>query len=342
MSVGKAFIERLLPAPKNGGFRMDEWWVWCGSVVRGPDARYHMFAARWPKTYRFFEGYQCYSEVVRATSPTPEGPYALEEVVLPTRGPEFWDGMMTHNPTIHKSGDRYLLFYIGATYEPPGPTAQELLDGTSEKPRQSYATVRIGMASAPAPEGPWTRPDRPILEPRPGKWDGSVVTNPAPCVLDDGRILMVYRSNTPQGLRLGAAMADNWRSPFHRVREEPILADCDAEHFVEDPCIWQTAEGFEMIAKDIPGKITGEVYAGAHATSKNGLDWTFSERPKAYSRTVRWDDGSQTTQGCVERPQLLFDDQGRPTHMFAATADGPGGFRHALNTWNMVIPLATD
>lgn len=28
-----------------------------------------------------------------------------------------------------------------------------------------------------------------------------------------------------------------------------------------------------------------------------------------------------------------------PTHLFAATADGPGGFRNADNTWNMVIPL---
>ena len=321
---------------------MEDWWVWCGSVVRADDGTYHMFAARWPKKYPFFDGYKCYSEVVRATSDTPEGPYEFQETLLPARGPEHWDGMMTHNPTVHKCGDRYLLFYIGATYQPPGPTVAELVAGTTKTPNASYSTIRIGMATAPSPEGPWERPDAPALEPRPGKWDGSVVTNPAPCVLSDGRILLVYRSNTPDGLRLGAAMAQNWQSPFERVRDEPVLADCDSDHFVEDPCIWQTADGFEMIAKDIPGKITGEWHSGAHAYSDNGLDWTFAEKPQAYSRTVRWDDGTVTEQGCVERPQLLFDDQGRPTHMFAATADGPGGFRKADNTWNMVIPLKVE
>ncbi len=49
-------------------------------------------------------------------------------------------------------------------------------------------------------------------------------------------------------------------------------------------------------------------------------------------------DGSVTTQGSLERPFLLFDGD-TPTHLFAATADGPGGFHAAENTWNMVIPL---
>ena len=42
------FSTRLLPAPVGAGFAMDDWWVWCGSVVRGTDG-YVMYAARWPR-----------------------------------------------------------------------------------------------------------------------------------------------------------------------------------------------------------------------------------------------------------------------------------------------------
>jgi hypothetical protein len=37
----------LLPAPKNGGFAMDGYILWCSSVIKVGDT-YHMFASRWP------------------------------------------------------------------------------------------------------------------------------------------------------------------------------------------------------------------------------------------------------------------------------------------------------
>mgnify|MGYP000435177835 CR=1 FL=1 len=77
-----AFIDRILPVPVSGGFRMTDYWVWCGSVIQGEDQRYHMFAARWPKELPFFDGYKTHSEVVRAVSDTPEGPYVYQEQVL--------------------------------------------------------------------------------------------------------------------------------------------------------------------------------------------------------------------------------------------------------------------
>ena len=32
-----SFSDRLLPAPVGGGFSMEGYWVWCGSVLRGED-----------------------------------------------------------------------------------------------------------------------------------------------------------------------------------------------------------------------------------------------------------------------------------------------------------------
>ncbi len=84
--------KRMLPAPVGGGFRMEGYWVWCGSVIKGEDNRYHMFASRWPKSQPMHPGWLSLSEIVRASSDTPEGPYQFEEVVLPARGAEYWDG----------------------------------------------------------------------------------------------------------------------------------------------------------------------------------------------------------------------------------------------------------
>ncbi len=338
----RAFIDRLQPAPVGGGFAMDDYWVWCGSAIRGEDGRYHLFAARWPRTYPFFLGYMTNSEVVRASADTPVGPFRFEEVVLPARGAAYWDGIQTHNPTILRCGDTYLLYYIGATVDEPKPTAEMLWRGDAGSSHRCYANIRIGLATAPSVCGPWTRRDEPVLQPRPGKWDGTVVTNPAPCLLPDGRVMLYYRSNTPEGLRIGAAMAAHWSAPFERVGDDPVLAST-ATHFVEDPFVWHEDGQFQMLAKDMTGDITGERHAGVHCTSPDGLAWT--ERGKAYSRTVHWSDGSVTTQGCLERPQLLLED-GRPTHLYAATSNAKESFAARATdfdtqgrTWNLVLPL---
>lgn len=333
-----SFLQRILPAPVDGGFRMEGYWVWCGSVVRGDDALYHMFASRWPKRYPFFDGYRLYSEVVHAVSPTAAGPYTMVDVALPPRGEEHWDGRMTHNPTIHRYGDTYLLFYIGSTWSGPDVSPEEI--ATSRKPAESYANIRIGLATSPSPAGPWVRRDAPILLPRPGRWDGSIVTNPAPCVLGDGRILLLYRSNTPEGLRIGAAIADAPDAPFRRLADEAVLR-LEGGNAVEDPFVWWAGSRLEALAKDMTGGVTGEVHAGVHLASTDGVSWAPCTPAKAYSRRVVWSDGSVTVQGSLERPQLLIE-EGRPTHFFAATADGPGGFRNAENTWNMAIPLAPE
>jgi hypothetical protein len=306
-----AFIERLLPAPVNGGFGLNDYWVWCGSVIRGDDGRCHMFASRWSQRYPFFEGYVIESEIVRAEADTPEGPYTFHEVVLPPRGAHFWDGRMTHNPTIHKVGDTYLLFYIGATYAGPKPDPAQVVPPGSAVHDECYQNIRIGLASAPSPLGPWQRQDTPILQPRPGKWDAKIVTNPAACCLPDGQIFLYYRSNTPDGLRIGLARARNWHSPFERLTDEPVLHFENGCH-VEDPFVWYTRDGFQMIAKDMTGGLTGEVHAGVHATSPDGIHWQVLDPPKAYSRRVTWDDGRVTQQGALERPQLLI--QKGPAH----------------------------
>src|SRR5207245_2421968 len=73
----------LLPAIKNGGFKMEDYILWCPSVIKVGDS-YHLFASRWPAEYGL-GGWTSHSECVRAMSTNLLGPYLFQEVVLQKR-----------------------------------------------------------------------------------------------------------------------------------------------------------------------------------------------------------------------------------------------------------------
>lgn len=347
---GKLTATPLSPAcqgrvPLHSGFAMDDFWVWCGSVIKAEDNRYHMFASRWPKDITFHPGWMTDSEVVRAVSDTPEGPYQFAEVVLPKRGAEWWDGRATHNPAITRCGSTYILFYTGITH--PLADAPRGVPFETSDPRCTAARAgkRIGIASAPAINGPWTRLERPVLDTRPGTFYSHLTSNPAPVVHPDGSVTLIFKSRRYEGnvcgrMMLGLARASHWSGPYRVIGEEPLFGP---GHFgeVEDPFLWHNGKNFELIAKDMNGTLAGEGWAGIHAVSPDGEHWQLADPAKAYSHTITWEDGNTQKMGCLDRPFLLRDPHtGMPTHLFAATNDGPGGFLGMTRTWNICIPLA--
>ena len=335
----------ICPTDYNYGFEMSDYWVWCGSAIQGEDGRWHMFSARWPKNLPFFRGYVVASEIVRASSDTPYGPYTFEEVVLPDRGEEFWDGRMTHNPSIVKFGDTYALFYIGSTYSGERPGYDILTSGNTPMVDECYANIKIGIATSKSIFGPWERRNVPILDRRPDNWDCTVVTNPAPCVLDDGSVLMYYRSNTPKGLQIGVTKAKDFNSPFERLSDRPIFEAYEGMT-VEDPFVWQNNDHIEMIAKDCNGKICGELWGGVHMLSKDGVHFEFAPERKAYSRTVRFADGTEKLAYHFERPNIAMKN-GKPYFICAAYgedgAEMPTGGNPSFDAMSMsktlIIPL---
>ena len=302
-----------------GGFRLPDQWVWCGSAVRS-DGKYCLFAACWPSTFPMLEGYLLSSRIVLAVSDTPEGPYRYRCDIVPEPG----SGLrMAHNPTVLRREGRYYLYFIGSTYPgEPDPGNPELL-------AEIYRNIRIYLMESTAPEGPWRMHEEPILQPQPDAWDAALVTNPAPCLLPDGRIYLYYRSNTPQGLRIGLAEADAPAGPYRRKLDHPVLEGFN----VEDPFVWHDGKRFRMLAKDMTGEITGELHVGAAFESDDGINWRCLG--KGYSRTIRNENGGEFRFGSLERPQLLLNEHGEPEYLFAAVADGPGGFRNAAHTWNI-------
>jgi hypothetical protein len=161
-------------------------------------------------------------------------------------------------------------------------------------------------------------------------------------VHDDGSVLIVFKSRRYEGVKhsrmmLGVARAKHYLGPYEVVGNEPIFS-VDRFGELEDPFVWRSETGYEMIAKDMSGKLVGEKHAGVRVISNDGVRWELAKQPKAWSRTIRWDDGTTQTMGQLERPFLLMEN-GRPAFLFAATGNGPGGFQNMTESYNIAIPL---
>lgn len=333
-------LMRFLPATPHGGFRDDDFWIWCGSPIRGEDGRFHLFASRWPKGRPFHPGWLYRSQIVRAASNRPEGPFQCEETVLGPRDPSFFDGRTAHNPCIRKHGDTYLLYYMGCTY-PENPDTAEQVEAGGEAYKKVWSHKRIGLATSKSVFGPWNRPDKPLIEPRPGHWDSIATTNPAPWIHEDGSVLMVYKSRTDaKGPRLlGLARAPHWSGPYEAISEKPLFQG----HDLEDACLWMEGGTYRMILKDMDGSVGGEPGCIVSAHSEDGEDWTLDNPPFLHGKTLRLDNGSIQQLGNFERPQVLIDyEKDRPTHLFAAVSDGKTGIGDAGHTWNLCLAIDDD
>lgn len=330
------FYQNWAESPIEGAFKMDDWIVWGGSVIKAEDGKYYMFASRWPKKLSM-GAWVTNSEIVVAASVNPEGPYEFKKVVLPARGKEHWDGMATHNPNIKYHKGKYILFYTGVNYdfEQPGDSvpSRDLYEG-------AWNNKRIGIAVADSPLGLWQRMDKPVIEPRKDMWDGAITSNPAPVIHKDGSVLLIYKSapvpyperNKNRKMRFGAVKADHYLGEYKRVAKDNQITINPIDTDVEDPYIWYDGSKYLMLAKCMDKSITGESGAGFIAYSQDGLEWQIPENPAAYGRTLELSDGSVEKMAKLERPQILLEN-GKPTHVFFACRNSKS------EIFNMVRPL---
>ena len=324
----QTFRDRILPTEEKFGFHQDDYWTWCGSVIKGEDGKYHMFASRWPKKLSFEIYWLTNSEIVHAVSDKPEGPYTFSDVVLPPRGEQFWDGKMTHNPAIRKCGDTYLLYYTGTTYKGDMPDENHLITVDSPKKLDAHQHERIGLATAKSPYGPWTRSDKPILDVVPNSWEQYLVANPSPFVFEDGRVMLYYKGvEKLKTHAIGVAYADNWAGPYKRISDKPFEMGMGAE----DPTIWFENGKFHALMLDHNRKFSDkEIY---YAQSKDGLKWEVENNPVAITKNIRLTDESISRHGAMERPSVLIEN-GIATHAFFATKN-----KENTHSWNMCVPL---
>lgn len=287
--------------PEESGFKMDGYWVWGGSMIR-VDSTYHLFASRWVKNMDFPREYRQDSEIVRAISNSPTGPFKFEEVVIGERDSSYWDGNMAHNPTIHKIGDEYVLFYIGSDY-------------STYRNNSGYLLRRIGYASSKSITGPWKRSDEPIIE--------QESNNPA--ILNEAASVKLLFRDAP--LRVSLAESDNYKGPYKIVNDN-LWSECKLEDFY----LFKANNQYHIICEDNVGGVSGHVRWGVHLYSTNGVnDWKKYDPVVVYDHEIKFE--NEQTLHCErrERPQFLIVN-GEITHLITGVYDGE-------NSWCQPVKL---
>jgi hypothetical protein len=294
----------MTPSVTRALFAQRGYCVWDPSLVTDADGRHHLFFSRWPASAGF-EAWVTHSEVCRATAETPFGPYRFAEVVLPKR-PGYWDGDVTHNPSVQRFGDRFYLYYNGNRGN------GEWWDHRNHQ--------RVGLAVADRPEGPWKRFDEPLLDVTPGAWDAKVTTNPSCAQTPDGRFILVYKGvgdslPGPQygPVLHGVAFADRPEGPFVK-HGEPIFARAGVAFPGEDPFVWCQEGRYHVLLKDQGTFYTPSSRAIVRFESDHGLDWRLSDPPLFQERALTHADGRREEVHRLERP------------FFYGSTDGPVAF----------------
>ncbi|MDN5213439.1 glycoside hydrolase family protein [Fulvivirgaceae bacterium BMA12] len=334
-SIGD-FSALLKPVPKTSVLEADEYFIWGGSVVRGDDGLYHMFYSRWRRQHGF-NAWVTHSEIAHAVSRQPGGPFQFKDVALPARGKAYWDGLTTHNPTIHKLNGEYFLYYMGTTGDGKATESLNFVHRNNQ---------RIGVARAKNPNGPWQRLDQPLIDVSQDQeaYDALVTNNPSVTLMKDGKILLIYKAvarhhELPFGGPVThlAAVSENPAGPFKKYKD-PIFYIEGQKFPAEDPYIWyqKTEDQYYAIVKDMRGGFTNHANALAFFKSKNGLDWKPAENALVSKTEIHWVGGAVDDVHRLERPQLLIEN-GRPAMLYCAVAYGDP-FQGSA-TANVHIPL---
>lgn len=351
MEPGKdyAFADIIQPIPITNIQKDSAWNIWCGSMVKGYDNKYHLYYSRWPRSCGH-EAWISHSEIAYAVSDTPDGPYQFVNVSIPAYAEKGWDNATSHNPYIIQYNNKYYLYYAGTTGNLVNSDHKIAAYGAEWWERRN--TQRIGVAVADNPQGPWKRFNTPVLSVSSDStaFDALCVTNPAICIGRNNKIVMVYKAVSKNGtqsggvVRFSVAFADSPTGPFIKTNQLIFQPEKESEQMVaEDPFIWfdKKRDKYYAIVRDVVGQFTGEDSGGlALLQSKDAIHWTKTERPKVLPVTLQWENGTlyHAKEDHVERPFLYFNEKGIPELLFGAFSIHRNGI-HREHSFNGRIPL---
>lgn len=311
-------VGRIIEDPDNN--------VWGCSPIYDDEGNVHVFYSKWVNESAHKGWLEC-SQIGHAVATHPEGPYTILETALEGRGGDYWDAMTIHNPTIHKVGDLYYLFYMGNS------------DGLC-------TTKRVGVAVSSSLYGPWERQDAPLIDAGVdpvADWDSAVTSNPAFLVTPDGESRLYFKGwsvddwnqDLATGMRpatedaglktnrqYGVAMAESPLGPYSKYQGNPIInmRERIAQAQAEDAYIWQEDGVYKMVLRDM-GFFNHEF--GLYLESSDGFDWS-GDPQIAYLDSQQYlpeAPNGLDREGRFERPQLLMKD-GKPEYLFCALVGG--------------------
>ncbi|MCY7356806.1 MAG: glycoside hydrolase family protein [Rudanella sp.] len=309
----------MQPVQATSVLQDPDWFIWGGGMVRTADGVCHGFFARWPRKAGF-NAWVTHSEIIRATSPDPLGPWTMIGPVFDRRA-GFWDADNLHNPLIQEFDGKYYLYYSG-NYGPR--------DGTKEGWWIHRNNQRAGVAVANHPAGPWQRFDKPLIEPTPGGTDHLLTNSPTVARRKDGRYVLIYKGVSdgpmPFGgkVRMHVAIGDSPTGPF--VKQPGTVFGHETMPFpTDDNVIWGQSGRLYAIVKDYRGLYSQQARPGSTEkeslvlfTSDDGLDWRLAAHPFVSDFHIRWADERVSERlHRLDQPQVWLEN-GKPSVLFLA------------------------
>jgi len=290
------------------------------------------------------------SAFVHATGPTPLGPFTFQDQILPPfhhgaqsgRMPDgsFYivgDGIDTPASTVQTNCNNGNMVVSGRRHlKTKKATSGVYAYGNSP---QDYHIV----ATSTSMDGPWTVRNVMHTDLKPVSGWSCNVTNLSPLVLNNGTIVMAFRSRSciSDSIQastcgnmcqfIGLAVSNNgWDGPF--VKQANPIAELQGN---EDPFFWQDARGYHML---MHGKIVcgqaGVNTCGALGFSQDLVNWYLSPFP-TYTNTIELTDGTVVNFVLRQRPKILFNSDMVPMVLFnSAQISGQDYVRNVAMAFN--------
>tara|TARA_B110000208_G_scaffold191913_1_gene260913 strand:+ start:2531 stop:4003 length:1473 start_codon:yes stop_codon:yes gene_type:complete len=282
---------------------------WGGSVVRGDDGVFHMWAAEMTNNTGILV-WMSNSRVRHAVSRNgPLGPFLPADIAF---------GLWGHEPTVARApSGEYVLFWtahFGSEVPCSGIPCEDGNNGNSVMdPRKHCLNIHdctnptdlnSYMSYSQNPAGPWSTP---ALVPK-GDF-GSGDTNLAPIINEDGSLFGLGR---PGWI---------WRAPDWRNLSTYVVEKIDATILGEDPFVYRDHYNASVLhALSHAGHYDAK---GGHVWSTDGgRSWNHHNDIDAYGSLIKYTDGSQRSLSRRERPHLVLDERGVPLALTNGVTDG--------------------
>lgn len=282
---------------------------WGGSIVRGDDGTYHMWAAEMTNNTGILV-WMSNSRIRHAVSRAgPFGPYEPQDIAF---------GLWGHEPTVARAPTgEYVLFWTahfgdrvpcsgipcgdgddGNSIMDPSKHCLNIHDCTYNTNLNSY------MSYASNPAGPWSKP---VLVPKGSFGEGD--TNLAPIIRADGSLFGLGRPGWV------------WRATDWRNLSTYTVEKAEQTILGEDPFVYLDPYNASVLhALSHAGHYDA---SGGHAWSVDGGGtWQYHNDTQAYSSLIMYTDGSQQSFSRRERPHLVLDNQGVPIALTNGVTEG--------------------
>eukprot|EP00039_Didymoeca_costata_P002943 m.64037 g.64037 ORF g.64037 m.64037 type:complete len:788 (+) comp11619_c0_seq3:101-2464(+) len=349
---------RLLPAPKENGYQHENMSSWGGSIVQDQSGTYHMFASQITEGCGL-DAWSTNSEIIRATSDSPVGPYQFAEVVV---------NRFAHEPNVIFTGGSNVskVMLLGTMYPTPPQgfvnctkhTKYTRIANTSTKirdpvPKNTY------LWTADTPEGIAKAErqlaiDAKIWDSDPLHNDAICDTNAAAAVVNDGSIVGLWRkcetdhlhtvphtfkaSDGGNGVTYKPNISVNVPYIAHAAAEDPMVYT--QIHTTGDntsTTILHAILHDEQITRCADAPV-GCWPGGRHAFSDDGGNtWNYSPFD-AYNGTVQYDNGDLEIYYLRARPHMLLDSIGN----IIALSNGLRPHKDSEYVFTLVQPVNTD